>query len=176
MRHALMVLALLAALPAAAAGLTLASPDIAPGATLKPAQVYRGGYGCNGGNLSPALSWSGEPAGTRSFALTVFDPDAPTGHGWWHWLVVDLPPTVHALPAGSPVPAGGLSLRNDFGTAGYGGACPPEGDTPHHYRFTVWALKVPKLGVGADASADSVMAALRANTLEKAEITARYGR
>jgi len=163
---------------ALAGGLTLSSPDLAPDAMLKPAQVYQGG-GCRGRNLSPALSWVGEPVGTRSFAVTVFDPDAPTGHGWWHWLAFDLPANTHALaslPGGGPLPAGGVALRNDFGEVGYGGACPPEGDKPHHYQVTLWALNVPTLGLRSDTSAETALAALRAHRLASSGITVRYGR
>ncbi|WP_374349361.1 YbhB/YbcL family Raf kinase inhibitor-like protein [Chitinimonas sp.] len=164
-----------------AAGFTVSSPDITNGGQLKSAQVFNG-FGCEGGNIAPALSWSGEPAGTRSFAVTVYDPDAPTGSGWWHWQAVNLPATTHALPAGSgqktgpALPAGAMQTRNDYGQAEFGGACPPKGDKPHRYIVTVWALKVDKLDLPADASAALVGYNLNANALDKAVMTAKYGR
>ena len=116
------------------------------------------GFGCAGGNRSPHLAWSGAPAGTKSFAVTCFDPDAPTGSGFWHWLVVNIPANVTelALDAGSPkapkLPGGALQTRTDFGAPGYGGPCPPQGDHPHRYLFTVFAVSVDKLPVAAETS------------------------
>jgi Raf kinase inhibitor-like YbhB/YbcL family protein len=138
------------------------------------------GFGCSGNNHSPQLSWSGAPAGTRSFTVTCFDPDAPTGSGFWHWVVVNLPPSVTELPfdAGNPasgkLPAGALQLRNDAGTQGYAGACPPQGDHPHRYLFTVFAVGVDQLPVNADTSAAVVGFQLHFNTLEKAELMGLY--
>jgi Raf kinase inhibitor-like YbhB/YbcL family protein len=165
---------------ALADGFVLNSPDLAEGKTLSMRQVFNG-FGCHGDNRSPALAWHGAPAGTRSFAVTVYDPDAPTGSGWWHWTVFDLPAATHALPTGAgdrggALPAGAKQGRTDFGFAGYGGACPPPGDKPHHYRFTVWALNVDTLGLDAQASGAMVGFALRAHALGSASITTRYGR
>jgi Raf kinase inhibitor-like YbhB/YbcL family protein len=170
----------LAALPvaASAASFALSSPDIAEGATLGKAQVFSG-FGCTGDNLSPALNWSGVPQGTKSLALTVYDPDAPTGSGWWHWIVIDIPPATAGLPKGvkaASLPAGAHQGRNDFGSADFGGACPPPGDKPHHYIFTVYALKVPKLDVPADASAALIGYMINANKLGSATLNARFGR
>lgn len=157
----------------------LSSPDVSQGQKLNRAQVYRG-YGCNGGNLSPALNWRDAPAGTRSFAVTVFDPDAPTGRGWWHWLAYDIPASAGSLPAGAgakeALPAGVKQGRNDFGEHAYGGACPPAGNGPHRYVFTVYALKVDKLDVSEDASPEQIDSTLRENSLGSAQITATYAR
>ena len=148
---------------------------------LPPAQVYRG-QRCNGGNRSPALAWTGAPASTRSYAVTMFDPDAPTGHGWWHWLLFDLPADTQSLAEdagradGSALPAGARQSRNDFGSAGYGGACPPAGDAPHHYVITVYALPKSQLGLPASASASVIDAALKRDALATARLTLRYGR
>src|SRR6266851_1544967 len=112
------------------------------------------GFGCAGGNKSPQLAWSGAPDGTKSFALTVFDPDAPTGSGFWHWVVVNIPAGVAELPldAGNPkansLPRGARQIRTDFGAPGFGGPCPPTGDHPHRYLFTVYAVGVDQLQVG----------------------------
>lgn len=125
----------------------LTSSDLAEGRTLNLAQVGAD-YGCTGGNLSPALKWKNAPAATRSFAVTVYDPDAPTGSGWWHWVVYDIPAAANGLPAGAGVsaalPAGTKQGRNDAGMHSYGGACPPPGDKPHRYVFSVYALRVKK--------------------------------
>ncbi|HYB50774.1 MAG TPA: YbhB/YbcL family Raf kinase inhibitor-like protein [Burkholderiaceae bacterium] len=162
-----------------AAAFEIKSPDIAEGSTLTKAQVYSG-FGCTGDNISPALQWSGAPAGTKSFALTVYDPDAPTGSGWWHWVVYDLPASSTGVPRGvgkgAALPAGAHQGRNDFGAGDFGGACPPPGDAPHHYIFTVYALKVDKLGVPADATAALIGYNIKANSLGSATLTARYGR
>ncbi len=164
-----------------AAGFTLTSPTIKPGATLTEAQVFQG-FGCTGKNVSPALKWSGAPAGTKSFALTVYDPDAPTGSGWWHWVVINLPATVTELPEGAgatdgkSLPAGSTQVRTDFGAPGFGGACPPKGDKPHRYIFTVYALKTDKLDVPADGTAALAGFMINANKLGQASFTAKYGR
>ena len=159
--------------------LELRSSDVTEGSTLGKAQVYSG-YGCTGENLSPALTWTGAPAGTRSFAVTVYDPDAPTGSGWWHWIVYDLPPATSSLSRGigrgAELPAGAQQARNDFGTRDFGGACPPPGNKPHRYIFTIHALKVDKLDVPPDAGAARVGVAINVNQIDKASITARYGR
>jgi Raf kinase inhibitor-like YbhB/YbcL family protein len=140
------------------------------------------GFGCAGGNKSPHLAWSGAPAGTKSFAVTCFDPDAPTGSGFWHWLVVNIPADVTELAAdaGNPrtpkLPSGALQTRTDFGQPGYGGPCPPAGDHPHRYLFTVFAVGVDKLQVTADTSAAVIGFQLNFNTLGKAAIMGLYKR
>lgn len=173
------ILFMLLSVNAAAWGFELSSPDIAEGRPLKGAQTYKG-FGCDGGNLSPALAWKDAPAGTRSFAVTVYDPDAPTGSGWWHWVVYDIPAASGSLPAGAAVksalPAGTKQGHNDFGSRDFGGACPPPGDRPHRYVFTVHALKVDRLDVPEDASAALIGFRLHANGLGKAQITATYAR
>lgn len=162
------------------AGFTLTSPDIASGGKINPAQVFNS-FGCTGRNISPALSWANPPAGTRSFALMMHDPDAPTGSGWWHWVVYDIPGDATSLPAdaGDPkkslMPAGAKQGRTDFGTPGYGGPCPPPGK-PHHYYLRLFALKVPKLDVPADATPALIGFSVNANALGKAQIVGLYGR
>ncbi|HJV59737.1 MAG TPA: YbhB/YbcL family Raf kinase inhibitor-like protein [Albitalea sp.] len=166
---------------AQAAGFTLSSPTIKPGAKLTDAQVFNG-FGCTGKNVSPALKWSGAPQGTKSFALTVYDPDAPTGSGWWHWVVVNIPAGTTELPEGAGtadgkgLPAGSQQVRTDFGAPGFGGACPPKGDKPHRYIFTVYALKTDKLDLPADATAAMAGFNISGNKLASASFTAKYGR
>jgi Raf kinase inhibitor-like YbhB/YbcL family protein len=159
---------------------TLSSRDFTDGGTIANAQVFNS-WGFNGGNVSPALSWSGAPAGTRSFALMVHDPDAPTGSGWWHWVVYNIPATTSSLPAGAGdpqkklMPAGVVQGRTDYGTVGYGGPAPPPGP-PHHYHFRLYALKAEKLEVPADASAALIGFNVRAQSLgEAALLTGLYG-
>ena len=179
MRHfaALLVLALPLAACAGERGFHVASATLHDGDTLPLAQVYKGS-GCNGGNRSPALAWSGAPEATRSYAMTMFDPDAPTGHGWWHWLAYDLPARTRSLPedAGAALPAGARQARNDFGAIGYGGACPPSGDKPHRYIITVYALPAVRLAVPASASAKQVDATLKRDALASSRLTLKYGR
>ena len=139
------------------------------------------GFGCAGGNLSPQLSWSGAPEDTKSFALTCFDPDAPTGSGFWHWVVVNVPANVASLALGAgsadgSMPAGALQTRTDFGAPGYGGPCPPEGDHPHRYLFTLHAVGLESLPVEADTSAAVVGFMLNFNTLAKASLMGLYKR
>ncbi|MEW6639472.1 MAG: YbhB/YbcL family Raf kinase inhibitor-like protein [Pseudomonadota bacterium] len=168
---------------AGAQSLTLSSPDIKDGATIAAEQVFKG-FGCTGGNMSPALSWSGAPAGTKSFAVTVYDPDAPTGSGWWHWVVFNIPPDVTSLPKNAGdvraklAPKGAIQSRTDFGSRGYGGPCPPPGDKPHRYQITVFAVDVGKLpdATTPDASAALVGFDLHFHTLAKATLTGMYGR
>jgi Raf kinase inhibitor-like YbhB/YbcL family protein len=158
----------------------LTSPDIANGGKISEAQVFNS-FGCSGHNVSPALSWSNAPAGTKSFALLVHDPDAPTGSGWWHWVVYNIPAGTASLPAdaGDPkknlLPGAAVQGRTDFGTPGYGGPCPPPGK-PHHYHFRLYALKVPKLDLPADATAAFIGFNVKANSLGEAEILGLYGR
>jgi len=163
------------------AGFTLSGPDIAEGEPIAEMFAFNG-FGCAGGNISPALSWSGAPAGTKSFALTCYDPDAPTGSGFWHWVVFNIPANVVHLPrgAGDPksaaAPKGAVQSRTDYGTAGYGGPCPPPGDRPHRYQFTIFAVDVAKLDAEEQSSAAVVGFNLHFHTLAKARLTGLYGR
>jgi len=165
-------LSALLALPAQA--FEVHSKDFVDGGALPAQQVYRG-FGCAGGNRAPQLAWSDPPAGTKSYVVTAYDPDAPTGSGWWHWVVYDLPAGVRALD-GASVPAPARQGRNDFGTSDFGGACPPAGDKPHRYIFTVHALKVDRLDVPENASPALIGFMVHANTLGSATLTATYGR
>ena len=131
------------------------------------------GFGCDGNNLSPELHWEGIPNGTKSLAITCYDPDAPTGSGFWHWVVVNIPPETVSLREGSDtLPGGALETRTDFGKPGYGGPCPPEGDHPHRYIFTLFSVSVESLPVDADTSAAVVGFMLNANIIEKATLMA----
>ena len=168
-RLEIVVLGLLLGAAAPAPRMELSSPDVAPGATLANAQVYSG---CGGGNVAPALSWRGAPATTKSYAATVFDPDAQGG--WWHWIVYDIPANAHAL-AGAP-PAGARMGTNDFGARAYGGACPPPGSGVHHYRITLWALDIARLPVDGNAKGAAIEPILKAHTLARANLTATYER
>lgn len=158
------------------------SPDIPSGRPIDTKFIYQG-FGCTGQNVSPAVTWRDPPAGTKSFALLVHDPDAPTGGaGFWHWVVVDLPAATRALPQGAGaadgrgLPAGARQLPTDFGTPGWGGPCPPEGDKPHRYHFTVYALGVEKLELPPNATASLAGFMVNANTLAKASFTGTFGR
>ena len=157
----------------------LTAPDLESKSRITAAHVFNG-MGCNGQNTSPALNWSNAPAGTKSFAVTAYDPDAPTGSGWWHWVMYNIPADVTGLAAGAGngrnAPRGSQEGRTDFGTKGYGGPCPPAGDKPHHYHFKVFALKVDKLDVPGDASAAMVGYNLNANKLATATLTGLYAR
>jgi len=167
-----------AAQTAAAAAFQLSSADVKNGA-FAPTQIGNA-FGCTGGNVSPALAWKGAPAGTKSFVVTIYDPDAPTGSGFWHWVVLNIPASATGIPTGASktpkMPAGSIESRTDFGTPGYGGPCPPAGDKPHRYIFTVHALKVEKLDLTADSTAAIVGFMTHMNVLGSATFTARYGR
>jgi Raf kinase inhibitor-like YbhB/YbcL family protein len=140
------------------------------------------GFGCAGGNVSPHLRWEGAPEGTKSFAVTCYDPDAPTGSGFWHWVVLNIPADVTELPLGAGnlerglMPAGTVEIRNDVGVPGYVGPCPPEGDHPHRYIFTVFAVSAESLPVPAEASAAVAGFNLHFTTLEKATLMGLYKR
>jgi Raf kinase inhibitor-like YbhB/YbcL family protein len=151
---------------------TLTSVDMADGRPLDELYAHTS---VGGKNLSPQLSWSGFPAETRGFVVTCFDPDAPTGSGFWHWVAVNLPASVTELDRGAdPLPDGGFTVRNDYGDTGYGGAAPPPGDRPHRYVFAVHALDVDRLEVGADATPAYVGFNLAFHTLARATIRPTY--
>ena len=152
---------------------TLTSADVRDGEQAPLTHVH----GSAGGrNESPQLSWSDFPAQTQGFAVTCFDPDAPTGCGFWHWLVVNLPASVTELPRGASdsLPGGAFSVRNDFGERAYGGAAPPAGDRAHRYVFAVHALDVPRLDVTPDASPAVVGFNLAFHTIARAAIRPTY--
>ncbi|GLX77314.1 kinase inhibitor [Thalassotalea insulae] len=159
----------------------LSSQDIAQGKFMAKAQEFNG-FGCTGDDLSPQLKWSGAPEGTKSFAVTAYDPDAPTGSGWWHWQIINIPVDVTELAAGAGkgdntlAPKGSMQMRNDYGSNAFGGACPPQGHGVHHYRFTVYALKVEQLELPVDASAALTGYMLNANALATSTIEALYQR
>ncbi|MES0884893.1 YbhB/YbcL family Raf kinase inhibitor-like protein [Roseibium sp. SCPC14] len=160
--------------------MSLQSSDIADGQLMEMEQVFSG-FGCDGANLSPALSWSGAPEGTKSFVVTAYDPDAPTGSGWWHWALVNLPADTTELPksAGAidfDLPGKAFNARNDYSQNAFGGACPPQGDAPHRYVFTVFAM--PQETLPIDETASGALVGFYANNtaLDRVSITAKYGR
>lgn len=173
------LLCLLFTLNSSAQTFSLKSNDLSGQITSK--QVFNS-FGCTGGNLSPQLYWENIPEGTRSFAVTMYDPDAPTGSGWWHWIVFDIPAEATELKQGAGdilkniLPKGSIQSSTDFGQPGYGGPCPPEGDRPHQYIFTVYALKTASLGLNKDATPAMVGFYLNANTIAKASIVAYFKR
>ncbi|ASK28155.1 YbhB/YbcL family Raf kinase inhibitor-like protein [Neisseria chenwenguii] len=181
----LLALGLLAASTAALAQgkFSLSVDNLAKNGKFKKEQVLSApyGFGCDGGNQSPALSWKNPPKGTKSFVLTVHDKDAPTGLGWMHWVVANIPADARSLPANigakdENLPKGALQTRTDFGVPGYGGACPPKGEV-HRYEFKLTALKVDKLpNVGADATPALVGFFTKANALGEAKFVVKTGR
>jgi Raf kinase inhibitor-like YbhB/YbcL family protein len=136
-------------IPDSAVRFSVSSPQIHDGGTF-PASAWAGSFGCTGGNQQFTLHWHGAPATARSFAVTMFDPDAPTGSGFWHWLVWDIPSNDTELTP--DVPAGAVVGTDDAGVTGYLGPCPPAGDIEHHYVITVYALNVPSLGLTSSVS------------------------
>jgi Raf kinase inhibitor-like YbhB/YbcL family protein len=130
-------------------------------------------YSKGGDNLSPDLAWTSGPPGTKSYAVTCFDPDAPTGSGWWHWIAADIPADATSLPEGGPLPAGARQWPNDAENRAYDGPAPPPGPV-HHYVFTVFALDVDKLPVGDDAGSASARFTLYQHILEQDSITGLF--
>lgn len=153
---------------------TLESNDVRAGTQIADDFVY------SGGNRSPHLAWKDAPAGTKSFVVTCFDPDAPTPSGFWHWVVVDVPGSVTSLPTGagkeggSALPNGAFHCRNDYGAMGYGGPAPPPGDRPHRYYFVVHALDVERLGVAEATTPAAVSFTMLGHTLGRAILVPTY--
>lgn len=168
------ILALLTLTSFSSQAFEVSSNDIHEGQLMKSEFTFSG-MGCTGDNISPQLSWKDAPEGTKSFAITVFDPDAPTGSGWWHWLALNIPANVSSVEQGSPM-KNVLQTKNDFGTMSYGGACPPAGDGMHRYQYTVWALPQEKIDLPADISPAVVGYTLNSMALDKAVLTATYVR
>ena len=158
---------------------TLKSKDVGGQATSK--QVFKG-FGCTGDNISPELFWENPPIGTKSFAVTMYDPDAPTGSGFWHWVIFDIPADATELKSDAGdlsknlAPSGSIQSATDFGQAGYGGPCPPQGHGIHEYLITVYALKTDKLGLDKTATPAFVGFNLYSNTLAKASVIMYYKR
>jgi hypothetical protein len=166
---ALAALALMTApaIAMAASAMDVKSAEFADGATLATAQVYGQ---CGGNNVSPSLAWSGAPAATKSFAVTLFDPDA-RDTGWWHWIAFDIPVSTTSLPKGGPLPADAVQGTNDFGDKIYDGACPPAGSGVHHYQFTVWAMDAAKLPFDTTVDGGVINSFLKQHSLAHATIT-----
>jgi Raf kinase inhibitor-like YbhB/YbcL family protein len=173
MKRIILIAAIFASIAANAQTFTLKSNELGGQATNK--QVLNG-FGCNGENKSPQLFWENAPSGTKSFAVTIFDEDAPTGSGWWHWLIFDIPASIKELKsdAGNTqlkiAPTGATQSINDFKTYGYGGVCPPENSKAHRYVVTVYALKTDKLGLDQNANPAMVGFMLEQNVIEKSSL------
>ena len=155
----------------------LSSQDFTDGQKLPERHVFNG-MGYHGDNLSPHLAWSGLPEGTKSLVVTCFDPDAPTGSGWWHWVVANIPVSTTELVQGAGtlpdrLPKQAVQTRTDFGQCGYGGAAPPAGES-HRYVFTLHALDVERLEVDAESSGAMVGFNVHFHQLASATLTALY--
>ena len=155
------------------------SEDVTNGVQMSDKQVYNS-FGMSGENISPQLSWSGFPDQTRSFAVTCHDPDAPTGSGFWHWVVIDIPASVTSLASGAGaasggLPAGAFHVRNDYGTKDFGGAAPPAGDPPHRYVFAVHAVDSETLGIDSDVTPAVAGFNLRFHTIARGLLVPVYG-
>jgi Raf kinase inhibitor-like YbhB/YbcL family protein len=179
MNKIMFIVSLLVGITVSAQTFTLKSNELGGQATEK--QVFNG-HGCTGKNLSPQLFWENPPAETKSFAVTIYDENAPTGSGWWHWLIFDIPASVNELKSGAGnltlnlAPNGSIQSVTDFKSQGYGGPCPPEGDKAHRYVITVYALKTASLGLDATANPALVGFMLGQNVIEKSSIIVYYKR
>jgi Raf kinase inhibitor-like YbhB/YbcL family protein len=178
--------AVLTAFAGGARAFELTSPDVKPGEPLADKFTFSG-LGCQGQNISPALSWTNPPEGTKSFALMVHDPDAVTGGaGIWHWVVINIPATANSIDQGAgtgdgaKLPEGSRQIANDYmgflHSPGWGGPCPPKGRPAHNYNFTLYALKTEKLNLPPDATSSQAGFVVNINTIDKAKMTITYGR
>lgn len=160
----------------AAEGFYLSSTDVQ--GQIDNDQVFNS-FGCTGKNISPQLHWQNAPKGTKSFAITAYDPDAPTGSGWWHWLVFNIDKSVDTIKTGAStkaMPAGAVESITSYGSNGFGGACPPAGDKAHRYIFTAYALDIEKIDQPADARPELIGFFLNSHAIAKASIMAYFGR
>jgi Raf kinase inhibitor-like YbhB/YbcL family protein len=159
-------------------GFRLISSEWHDGGSVAKENMFNGS-GCGGANISPEFHWSDAPTGTKSFAITIFDPDAPTGGGWWHWVIFNIPGTILELPAGagkeSRLPAASVQCRNDYGEPGYGGPCPPPGST-HRYLVKVYALNVEKLPFGSETPPGKMAKQIETHSIGVAKLMVRFGR
>lgn len=153
----------------------LSSETIKNNETLPNEQVLNA-FGCTGGNISPDLKWEGAPAGTKSFALLVHDPDAPRAFGWWHWLIINIPSTINEIKKGEKLAPPAIETITDFNTTGYGGACPPVGHGVHHYNFTIHALDVEKIDADKNTDPNEIEKLVKAHSIAHSTITALYQR
>ncbi len=157
------------------------STQIKPNKTISEDHIFNG-FGCSGKNISPQIIWKNAPKETKSFAVTVYDPDAPTGSGWGSWLVVNIPASKSELPTNFGnenkfnLADGSVQVRNDYGVYSFGGPCPPKGAKAHRYIFTVHALSVEKLDLSSDATAALAGFMINHNSLAKAKFVAFFGR
>jgi Raf kinase inhibitor-like YbhB/YbcL family protein len=176
MKKITIVIAILISTIGASAAMKVTSTAVKNNATMTENQVFNG-MGCTGQNVSPDLKWTGAPKGTKAFAITAYDPDAPTGSGWWHWVIFNIPPEQTSLEAGASgksLPSGAIESRTDFGKPGYGGPCPPPGK-PHRYIFKVYALK-DKISLDEDASPAMVGFYINQMKLGEAQILGKYAK
>ncbi len=172
----LLILALLTTRKTGVANMfEITSKSLKEGSALSLRQVYKG-YGCMGENISPDLSWSGAPDDTKSYAIICHDPDAPTATGWYHWLVLNIPAAKTSIESGEKLSAPIVETITDFGSYGYGGACPPVGHGVHHYIFTVYALDVAGLDVKKETKPKEVENLVKKHAIASAKITATYQR
>ncbi len=173
----LLVLVLLMINISFAGNFTLKSDDL--GGQFSIQQEFNG-FGCIGENISPSLSWKDAPEGTKSFAITMYDPDAPTGSGWWHWVVFNIPATATSIVSNASalhmLPKGSVESVTNYGVGGFGGACPPKGDKAHRYIITLYALDAKNLDLDASTNPAIVGYNLNAHTIEKSSIISYYGR